>query len=123
MMVGYFMPLMNSVSIAYWQSSPQVFLVYLCLIIGFVAGLLTVSKLLSLLIARCRAAVFYTVIGLSLGSIITMFFNPEIMDIYRGWTAGTFMWTDLSLGICWFIIGAVIAYLFVRYERKHSVKS
>ena len=123
MMVGYFTPLMNSVSITFWQSNPQVLLVYLCLAAGLVAGLLTVSKLLSSLIARCRAAVFYTVIGLSLGSIITMFFNPEIIEVYRGWTAGASMWTDIGLGICLFIIGTVIAYLFVRYERKHAANS
>lgn len=123
MMVGYFTPLMNSVSITFWQSNPQVLLVYLCLAAGLVAGLLTVSKLLSFLIARCRAAVFYTVIGLSLGSIITMFFNPEIIEVYRGWTAGASMWTDIGLGICLFIIGTVIAYLFVRYERKHAANS
>ena len=81
------------------------------------------SSLMAKTVARCRAAVFYTVIGLSLGSIITMFFNPEIIEVYRGWTAGASTWTDIGIGICLFIIGTVIAYLFVRYERKHAANS
>lgn len=121
MMFGYFTPLVESVSLHYWQGNPMIFLVYFCLILGFVAGLLCVSKVLSLLIARRRAATFYTVAGLSLGSAATMFFNPEILGVYRNWSAGGGMWPDLGIGIALFAAGIVLAYLFVRYERKRSL--
>ena len=119
MTVGYFTPLLDSVSLTYWQSNPQVFLVYACLIVGFIAGLLTISKLLSRLLARHRAPAFYAVAGLSLGSAVTMFFNPEIMEVYRGWAGGG-MGADLGVGIALFVIGIAAAFLLVRCERRHA---
>ena len=117
MMFGYFSPLLDSVSLTYWQSNPQVFLVYACLLAGFIAGLLTVSKLLSRLLSRRRAPTFYAVAGLSLGSAVTMFFNPEIMEVYRGWAGGG-MGADLGVGVALFIAGVAAAYFFARYERR-----
>ena len=122
MTFGYFTPLVNSVSITYWTNDPSVFLVYLCLIAGFVAGLLTVSKFMSVLIDRRRAPTFYTVAGLSLGSVASMFFNPEIVNVYRSWTPGASMYVDICLGAVLFIAGVALAYIFVRYERKHKDK-
>ena len=119
MMFGYFSPLLDSVSLTYWQSNPQVFLVYACLLAGFIAGLLTVSKLLSRLLSRRRAPTFYAVAGLSLGSAVTMFFNPEIMEVYRGWAGGG-MGADLGVGVALFIAGVAAAYFFARYERRHT---
>mgnify|MGYP002522271653 CR=1 FL=1 len=46
MIFGYFAPLINSVGIGLLHNLP-VLLVFVCLLVGFVAGLLTFSKLLS----------------------------------------------------------------------------
>lgn len=119
MAVGYFTPLMESVHLSYWKSNPMVLLVYLCLVIGFLIGLVSVSKLLSYLISKFRGAVFHLVVGLSLGSFISMFYNPEIMATYAGFEAPK-MWIDIGVGIGLFIIGVGIAYFFVCYERKHQ---
>ena len=119
MAAGYFTPLMNSVSLSYWQSNPQTLLVYAMLIIGFIAGLFTVSKILSFIMKRYRRGAFFTIAGLSLGSIATMFFNPEILAVYRSW-ANAFSWSDLVLGILLFAIGVVVAYFFVKYERANE---
>ena len=121
MMCGYFSSLMNSVSLTYWQSNPQVFAVYACLVVGFVAGLVTFSKLLTKLFAKRRAPSFFAIAGLSLGSIVTMFFNPDIYAVYRGWAAGEPFALDLALGFILFALGLAVAYLFVRYERKKGV--
>ena len=120
MTVGYFAPLMNSVSLTYWRENPGVLAVYLCLAAGFLIGLPTVSRLLSALLARWRAGTFYTVAGLSLGSVATMFFNSDMLEIYRGWTPGGAMWRDLGVGLVLFAAGIAVAYLFVRYERRHA---
>ena len=118
MMAGYYTPLLGSVSIEYWQSNPAVFAAYTCMILGFVAGLLTISKGMSVLLKRCKAATFYCVAGLSLGSIITMFFNPEIYEVYLGWADGESFWLDLLLGAILLAVGIVAAYMLVRIERK-----
>ena len=121
MMVGYFSPLMNSVSLTFWQSDPQIFWVYLCLITGFATGMLTFSKMLSHLIQRCRAPVFFTVAGMSLGSIVTMFFNPEIVAVYQSWEGVA--WTELGFGLALLIIGVICSFLFVRLERGEQPPS
>ncbi len=120
MMVGCFSPLMNSVSIGYWRSNPSIFLVYACLALGFVLGLPTVSKLMSLLLKRRRAPTFYTIAGLSLGSVATMFFNSEIISVYRSWMSGGAVTRDVVLGAVLFVFGVAAAYFFVRFERKRA---
>ena len=117
MAFGYFTAIMDSVHLSYWQSNPAVFGVYACLGVGFVLGLVTFSKLLTKLFARSRAAAFFVIVGLSLGSIVTMFFNPDVYAVYLRWTTDLNV-LDLTLGIVLFVVGIVAAYLFVRYERS-----
>ena len=119
MMVGYYTPLLNSVM--NWQTNPAVFAVYACLILGFVAGLLTISKGMSALLQRHKTATFYCVAGLSLGSIVTMFFNPEIYEVYCGWADGERFWLDLLVGAILLVVGIFAAYMLVRIERKKSL--
>ena len=123
MTFGCFTPLMNSVSLTYWQENPMVLLVYACLAVGFVLGLLTFSNGLSRLLEKKRAPAFYTIAGLSLGSIVTMFFNPEIVEVYESWTIGAAMWRELGIGMVLFGIGIIAATYFVRYERNRVMKN
>ena len=123
MTFGCFTPLMNSVSLAYWQENPMVLLVYACLAVGFVLGLLTFSNGLSRLLEKKRAPAFYTIAGLSLGSIVTMFFNPEIVEVYESWTISAAMWRELGIGMALFGIGIIAATYFVRYERNRVMKN
>mgnify|MGYP005792200883 CR=1 FL=1 len=122
MSFGYFTPLMNSVSLTYFRENPAIFIVYLCLIVGFVVGLFTVSKGLSFMLNRHRTSTFYTVAGLSLGSIITMFFNPEVVAVYSSWGSTGEIVRDLVVGVIVFVLGALLSYWFVRYERKKGNK-
>lgn len=117
MAFGYFSSIMDSVHLSYWQQNPAVFGVYACLVVGFVAGLVTFSKLLTKIFAKHRAGAFFVIVGLSLGSILTMFFNPDIYAVYQSWTTALNV-LDLTLGLVLFAVGIVVAYLFVRYERK-----
>ena len=117
MAFGYFSSIMESVSFTYWQDNPAVFGVYACLVVGFLLGLVTFSKLLTKIFAKRRAAAFFVIVGLSLGSIVTMFFNPDVYAVYQGWTTNLNV-LDLSLGLVLFAVGIVAAYLFVRYERS-----
>lgn len=121
MAFGYFTSLMNSVSLTNFREHPEIFLVYLALIIGFVLGLFIVSKLLSFLMKNYKIPTFYMVAGLSLGSIITMFFNPEVIDIYTSWGMGGNLVRDLCVGIPLFILGVIISFLFVRFEEKKKI--
>lgn len=120
MMAGYFSALMDSVHLSYWQQNPAVFGVYACLVVGFLAGLIGFSKALSSLLSRRRVPSFFAICGLSLGSVITMFFNPDVFAVYQSWASGGVEVLDLVLGILLFFAGAACAYLFVRKERNKN---
>ena len=121
MTTGHYVPLIESASLAYWQTNPEIFAVYACLVAGFVAGLLCFSKLISLLLKKMRAATFHAVAGLALGSVVTMFFNPELYAEYLNWYGGERFGPDLLFGSALFVAGIIVAYLFVRLQRKKTL--
>lgn len=118
MIFGYFTPLMNSVSLTYWKENPSIFIVYVVLVVGFAAGIVTVSGMMSKLLEKRRAPAFYTIAGLSLGTALTMFLNPEIVAVYRSWSASGIRWWELGLGVVLFALGIYGAYQLVKVERK-----
>ena len=122
MLVGCFAPLLDSVSLTYWRQNPAVFLLYGCLAVGFLAGLVLCSKGIGRLLSRRRAPAFFAIGGLSLGSFASMFFNPEIFEVYRGWAEGAPFAADLWSGVLLFAAGLAAAYVLVRFERKKNGK-
>lgn len=120
MVFGYFKSIMYSVSLTYWKSNPQVFIVYVCLAVGFAVGLVTVSKLMSDVLERHKTPSFFCVCGLSLGAAVTMFFNPDIYKVYTDWASkGLSVW-ELVLGVVLFIGGIFAAYSLVKVERRKN---
>lgn len=123
MALGYFSPLMDSFHMTYWKGNPAIFGIYVALGIGFLLGLYSFSKFLTYLFKKARTTTYYMIVGLSLGSVISMFFNPDTYEIYQKWSRGEGnMKIDLPIGMVLFAIGMVLAYLFVLYERKKQVQ-
>lgn len=123
MSIGYFGPLMDSFHREYWASNPAVFGVYGALIVGFLIGLLTFSKLLTIIFKKARAISYYLIVGLSLGSIISMFINSDIYVAYQGWANGNgLLARDLLIGLPLLVVGFMISYALLRYERKKSLE-
>ena len=122
MAVGWYKSLMQSVSVSYITSNPAVLLVYGGLGVGFLLGLFIFSKLLTYLFGKARHTAYCMIVGLSLGSIVSMFCNGDVMEVYMTWASGGAsagaIWLSIGLGAVLFSVGAVIAYLLVRYERK-----
>lgn len=124
MVFGYFKSIMYSVSLTYWKSNPQVFIVYVCLAVGFAVGLVTVSKLMSNVLERHKTPSFFCICGLSLGAAVTMFFNPDIYKVYTDWAINGLNVWELLLGVVLFIGGIFAAYALVKTERrKNSIPS
>lgn len=123
MALGYFIPLMNSIHFDYITNNPQVLIVYLMIVLGFIIGCGIISKVINLLIERFKGIVYFIFIGLSLGSIISLFINVDMLEIYNGWiAAGSFPFLDVILGLGLFICGILIAYQLVLYMRKKNKK-
>lgn len=118
MAVGWFGSLMASVSMTYWKANFEIFLVYGGLGIGFLLGLFTFSKLLTYLFGKARHTSYSMIVGLSLGSIVSMFCNGDVMEVYLAWARNGVAWLDLVLGVVLFAIGVIGAYALVKYQRK-----
>ena len=123
MAVGWFGSLVDSVSMTYWQSNPAIFLVYMGLGIGFLTGLFTFSKFLTYLFGRARHTAYCMIVGLSLGSIASMFCNGDIIATYLSWAQNGVAVLDLCLGLALFAVGVIGAYLLVRYQRKKDAEN
>lgn len=122
MAVGWFSGLIDSVSMTYWKSNPAVFIVYAGLGIGFLLGLFTFSKLLTYLFGKARHTSYSAIVGLSLGSIVSMFCNGDIIEVYANWAKSGIVWLDVVLGVLLFAVGVVGAYLLVQYQRKKDAE-
>ncbi len=126
MAIGWYKSLMQSVSFSYITGNPKVLLVYAGLGVGFLAGLFTFSKLLTFIFGRARQTAYYAIVGLSLGSILSMFCNGDIIAVYIGWATGgippTEIWLSVGLGVALFALGVFLAYRLVKIESKKENK-
>ena len=120
MAIGWFSSFVGSISFTYWTQNPAIFLIYIGFGIGFLAGILVFSKLLTLVFERVRHTAYSMIVGLSLGSILSMFCNGDIVEIYDSWRTGTAAnpVLDIVLGVVLFAVGLLLAYWLVRYQRK-----
>ena len=116
MMLGLFTALVDSISFTFWASHFSVFLVYIALALGFALGLITFSKLLTSIFNKIRNLAFTFIVGLSLGSIISMFFNPDSYEIYCSWATNGIYVLDLVLAVILFVIGLFTAYYLAKKE-------
>ncbi len=123
MAVGWFGSLVDSVSMTYWQSNPAIFLVYMGLGVGFLTGLFTFSKFLTYLFGKARHTAYCMIVGLSLGSIVSMFCNGDIIATYLSWAQNGVAVLDLCLGLALFAVGVICAYLLVHYQRKKDAEN
>lgn len=123
MAVGWYNSLMASVSMTYWKANPAILLVYAGLVVGFLAGVLGFSKLLTTVFAKARQSAYYMIVGLSLGSIVSMFCNGDVVEAYVGWANGGNVVLDVILGVSLFAVGVVLAYLLVKYQRKKDAEN
>jgi putative membrane protein len=123
MAVGWFANLMDSVSMTYWKGNPMIFAVYAGLGLGFLAGIFTFSKLLTFFFGKARHTSYFMIVGLSLGSIVSMFCNGDIITTYLAWAENGIYVLDLVLGIALFAVGVIGAYLLVCYQRKKDAEN
>lgn len=115
MMLGLFKPTMDVISLTYVKNQPTIIIYVLLLIAGALIGVLVASKLINKLIKKYPTPSFNILFGISLGSIVTMIFNSDLLDIY----------TNPSFGILNILIGVIIFFimLFFAYKLKNFKKN
>ncbi len=124
MTIGWFSSVTESVSMTYWKSNPQIFFVYAGLGIGFLLGFVGFSKVLTKVFEKARHTAYSLIVGLSLGSILSMFCNDDIVSgVYVVWLQSGINVPELLLGIALFAIGVAGAYALVKYQRKKDAET
>lgn len=127
MMIGWFSPLMDSIHFDYIKNNPKIIIILLVLIIGFVLGFFLTSKGVEYFVKKNRVLSYQFIVGLSIGSIVTMFLSPDIMTIYLSWyyqgLSTTLKIVDVSLSAPLLIGGFILSYYLVRYEMKKTAVS
>ncbi len=121
MACGQFKPILNSLHLDYILENPAVIGLYLCIGGGFLVGLILISRLFSKLIELRRTATFFFVVGLSLGSIASMFFNLDMWEIYSLWTSGSVNPTlSVIIGALLLAVGFICSFLLTKYELNRN---
>ncbi len=118
MIFGYYTAILNSVGTQMFKDF-GLLLVFIMIGAGFVIGLLLFSKLINHLLDKQRKPFFFTICGLSIGSMLAVFFGDECIDIYRGWQT-TRMIVDLTVGIVALALGFAVTFALYLYEKKKS---
>ena len=121
MATGQFKPILNSLHTDYILENPGVLFLYGALALGFAAGIVLVSRAFSAILARHKAEAFFMVIGLSFGSIASMFLNTDVWGVYTEWAAAGRVPTNtlfISAGLM--AAGFVLSFALTRYELSHS---
>ena len=121
MACGQFKPILNSLHLDYILENPAVLGLYICIGGGFLAGIVVISRIFSKILEKHRVSAFFLVVGLSLGSIASMFLNPDMWEIYTAWAGGKAPWSDIIWGSLLGVVGLVASFLLTRYELKKNL--
>ncbi len=123
MAVGQFGPILNSLHLDYILENPAVLGLYASLGIGFLVGLVVISRLFSAVLARHKVTAFFLVSGLSVGSIVSMFINPDVTEVYAEWAAGGGNpLLSIVIGAILLAVGFTLSFLLTRYELGREEK-
>ncbi len=130
LILGFYTPLLNytvdwckEFFDGNWSHFLPLFGLLSCLAIGIIIGFLFISKVMSYLLKEKEIVTYYGIIGFIIGSTITLFFNDTIYnDCYMKWAHHTYpglnWYIEIPIGIVLLIIGIVLAYQLVKYQRK-----
>ncbi|MBQ7579115.1 MAG: DUF368 domain-containing protein [Clostridia bacterium] len=118
---GIFGRLLSSMHFHVIANEPILLLMFLALGLGFLVGIVLFSKLINLLLKKKRQLFFCLIVGLSIGSIISMFISSEMMSAYKSFGSGDkSLILGLVLGLVLLVVGFTITFLIARYELRHK---
>lgn len=130
MVIGVYYPILNAYTgdLAIWHSGNMMTIILglvlaLIFAIGAVFGVLFSSKSMKYLLSNHRVTTFYGILGLILGSLISMYINSSIYPYYGGFTDDNgnlcqIQNWDYILGACLFAVVATSTFIFFYFLNK-----
>lgn len=127
MVIGMYFPILNTFAttkgeLSIFQNASDTkflltgLLILLLLIVGAVIGLALSSKVMKKLLTNHRVSTFYSILGLIIGSVISMYINSSIYPLY---IANSIKTWDYILGAVLFVLFAGFI-LFVTLRKKKA---
>lgn len=116
MAFGQFKPILNSLHSDYILSNPQVLFLYAALGVGFLVGIVCVSRIFSAIISKHKSTAFFMVVGLAFGSIASMLLNSDVYALYTLWAQTSIPVGDIVVALVLLAVGFVGSFLLTRYE-------
>lgn len=121
MAFGQFRLIINSLHKDYIFENPQVLLLYAALGIGFILGIVCVSRAFSAILKKHKATAFFAVVGLSFGSIASMFLNTDVYELYCSWGSnGSAPLSTVLISAVLLLIGFICSFALTKYELSHD---
>ena len=116
MAFGQFKPILNSLHTDYIFENPQVILLYGALGVGFLVGIVCVSRVFSAILKKHKTTAFFAVIGLAFGSIASMFLNTDVYSLYTDWAQTSVPLGVVGISVILLAVGFVGSFLLTKYE-------
>ncbi len=120
MAFGQFSPILNSVSVSYILDNPAVLGLYASLGAGFVIGIVLISKLFSVILAKWKTGAFFMITGMAAGSVVCMFINPDMYETYISWQRSGVPILSIIIGIALLAVGFILSLMLTRIETKQQ---
>ena len=122
MAFGQFAPILDSLHLDYLLNNPLAILLFASLGIGFVCGIVVVSRIFSAILKKHKTTAFFAVIGLSFGSIASMFINTDVFAVYGEWAKGGIPLPTVLIAAALLALGFALSFFLTRYELSHTQK-
>lgn len=87
-------------------------LLLVALLIGMLVGFITIAKLMKVLLKKHKRGTFTLVIGFIIGSVVSMFFNNDMYDVYH--TPYLNVWYQYAIGGVMLIGFAALLYYLTK---------
>lgn len=120
MVIGMYHPILNTYTGAtsIFHSGDAAFkltgmLLAVTFVLGALLGVAVTSRFMKGMLQRHRVSTFYAILGLILGSLVSMFINRDIYRLYPAIKA----W-DYILGSALFVLAALASFFLVTYAGK-----
>ncbi|MGI6713767.1 MAG: DUF368 domain-containing protein [Bacilli bacterium] len=92
--------------------------------LGFLIGLIFISKIMNFFLTKYRASTYFVLLGFIVGSFFACFFNGDIKtaySIFTPWTAKT-LWMVISGVVC-LVVGFFVSYFLLKFVEKREEES
>lgn len=141
LIIGFYRPLVDhakgwagEIVHGNWAHTGQLIGMIGCFAIGCVIGVVIVSKVMSVLLAKAHDSTFFGIIGFIIGSVFVLFCNYDTINYYKTWLGQPVAehvkvnpilpwWVELIIGICLIALAAFGSYQLVRAQRKHNLEA